>query len=465
MTNLLNWFPQFLSNLWVRPKHWANNGGPVYIFASNKQDTWAKRGYLESFNCIPEVNAVINMKGNAFSNGMYKVIDTKKKDKEYPDEPILKTLNNPNWFQSKGEFMKQTKLGHETFGNEYLYWNIPFGFDFSPERIKSLFTITADMMTVEYNETTPFFFFTTDSPPKKIRYTYLDADGSYKELDSQKIIHFNDNRLGGVTPTDKNLLLGQSKLAALHAPINNIRAAYESRGIILVERGANGAWVNNSSKDSSGGSIPLRPKEIQKLQKAFEGYGTMGGQRQFMIAPRDIRFEQAGNFRPKDLGLFDETEEDFRKIQDAYGTPPELFARPDGTTYENQRQARKGLYVDTIIPESTEWTNGISAKVYPDGTKRIILDYTHLEIFQDDIKIKAEKTKAIIENLSLLLGDGMISEEEYREEIFKHGIGNGKALPKPEVVTPPVDDGTADITDASQPKHKYNGKAKNGVLA
>jgi len=431
MNNLLSWiFPRFLSNMWVRPKDWG--GQPLYVFNSSRQDTWKKHGYLDSFNCIPEVNAVINLKGNAFSNGEYKVIDTKKKDKEYPEEPILKVLNNPNWFQSKGEFMKQTKIGHEIFGNEFLYFNIPFGFDFSPERIKSMFTIIADMMMVEYLEGTPFFFFSNESPPTKIKYTYKDANGQQKELDAKRIIHFNDNRIGCTSPTDKDLLMGQSKLEALTAPLNNIRAAYESRGMIMVERGANGAWVNNSTKDSSGGTVPLRKREINNLRNAFGQYGTMMGQRQFIISPRDIRFEQAGNFRPKDLGLFDETEESFRKIQDGYGTPPELFARPDGSTYENQRQARKGLYVDTIIPEATEWSNGLSAKVYPNGEKKIILDYTHLEIFQDDIKIKAEKTKAIIENLSLLLGDGMISEEEYRAEIFKHGLGNGKALPKPE---------------------------------
>lgn len=430
MSYFSNWLPSFLTNMWVRSKHWANNGKTVYVFASNRQDTWKKWDYLESFNCVPEVNAVINMKGNAHSNGEYKVVDAKSK--EYPDEPILKVLNNPNWFQSKGEFMKQTKVGHEVFGNEYLYFNIPFGFKFSPERIKSLFTIIANMVTVEYNEPTPFFFFSNDNPPKNIKYLYTDADGSQKELNREAIIHYNDNRIGDTNPTDKGLLLGRSKLEALTAPINNIRAAYESRGIILVERGANGAWVPGDAKDNFGGSVPLRESEIKELQDAFRQYGTMANQRQFIISPRNIRFEQAGNFRPKDLGLFDETEEDFRKIQDGYGTPPELFARPNGTTYENQRQARKGFYVDTIIPESVSWTNGLSAKVYPDGSKKIILSYTHLEIFQDDIKIKAEKVKAIIENLSLLLADGMISEDEYREEIFKHGIGNGKPIPKPE---------------------------------
>lgn len=443
----MNWlFP--LSNLWVRPKHWAANGGIAYIFESNRQSTWNKQGYLSSFNDIPEVNAIINMRGNAHSNGVFKVIDTKKKDKEYPDEPILTMLNNPNWFQSKGEFMKQTKIGHDIFGNEILYFNTPFGFNFDPSRIKSLYTIMFDMVRVEYLEKTPYFFYSKDNPPTEIKYSYKDANGNYKELDPNSIIHLNDNRIGCDSPTDKNLLVGTSKLEAQKAPINNLRAVYESRGMIIRKRGANGAWVNNSGKDSSGGSVPLRRKEIDALKRAFGGYGTMADQEQFVFATRDIRFEQAGNFRPKDLGLFDETEEDFRKLQDAYGVPPELFARPDGSTYENQRQARKGFYVDTIIPEATEWTNALSAKIYPDGLKKIILDYTHLEIFQDDIKLKAEKNKALIENLSLLLGDGMISDEEYRAEIFKLGYGNGKVLPKPEPI--PVPEATAEAPQATE---------------
>jgi hypothetical protein len=425
---LRDWIPPILHNLWVGPKRWSGDGSYSYIFYSNKQDTWKKREYLESFNCVPEVNAVINMKGNAFSNGLFKVVDAKKADKEFPDEPILKLLNNPNWFQAKGEFMHQTKVGHEVFGDEVLYFNVPFGFDFSPDRIKALYTIPANLVGIEYNEKTPFFFFANDNHPNLIRYFYRDENGSEKDLDQKAIIHFNDNRIELRSPTDKHLLKGQSKLEALHAPINNIRAAYESRGVVLEERGANGAWVPGD-KDSVG-MIPLGTEDKEELQEAFrQNYGTLRGQRQFIISPRNIRWEQAGNFRPKDLGLFDETEEDFRKIQDAYGTPAELFARPDGTTYENQRQARKGLYVDTIIPEAAAWTNGLSAKIYPDGSKKIILDYTHLEIFQDDIKIKAEKVKAIIANLSALLADRMITEDEYREEIFKHGIGTGKRIP------------------------------------
>lgn len=441
----LGW-PKFLSNLWVRPKDWG--GDPFHIFYSTRYGAGQKFDYLESFNCIPEVNAVINLKGNAFSNGMFKVIDAKKKDKEYPDEPILTLLNNPNWFQAKGEFMKQTKIGHEIFGNEFLYFLFPFGM---PSNVKAIYTIIADMMTVEYNEQTPFFFFTKENPPQNIKYLYKDGNGNDKELPPESIVHLNDNRVGGTKPTDKNLLLGVSKLEALKAPIDNIADAYESRGMILRERGANGAWVNNSGKDSSGGSVPLRPKELTKLQEMFRNFGTKRGQRQFVIAPRDIRFEQAGNFKPKDLGLFDETEEDFRKIQDEFGTPPELFARPNGTTYENQRQARKGLYVETIIPEANEWTNGISSKVFPDGSKKIILEYTHLEIFQDDIKLKAEKNKTLIENLSLLLGDGAITLDEYREEIFKLGYGNGKPLPKPEPTTeePAQEDGTTEEIDDS----------------
>ncbi len=426
-----DWLPPIISNLLRLEK---SGSGYSYIFESNRQDTWKKREYLDSFNCVPEVNAVINLKANAFSNGIFKVVDGNKKEKEYPDEPILTLLNNPNWFQAKGEFMKQTKIGHEVFGDEYLYFTVPFGFDFT--RAKALYTLPPNLVGVEYKEKTPFFLFSKEDPPKDIQYFYCDENGHEKNLDSKSIIHYNDNRINIKSPTDKHLLKGQSKLEALSAPINNIRAAYESRGVILIERGANGAWVSGS-KDGMGSSVPLLPKEIEEIQETFkQNYGTMRGQRQAIISPHAVRWEQAGTNKPKDLGLFDETEEDFRKVQDAYGTPPELFARPEGTTYENQRQARKGLYVDTTIPEAAEWTNGLSAKVYPDGSKKIILDYTHLEIFQDDIKIKAEKVKAIISNLSLLLGDNMITEQEYREEIFKHGIGNGKPIPKPVIEEP-----------------------------
>ena len=140
--NYRDFLPPIITNLF-NP---INEGGRwFYRFSSSKYNAFSDIDCLEAFNCIPEVNAVINMKANARSNGRFKVVDDA--GKEYPNEPILKLLASPNWFQAGKEFLKQTSIFHEVYGNEYLYTQFPIGY--SVEDTKALFTIPPNLVKSE----------------------------------------------------------------------------------------------------------------------------------------------------------------------------------------------------------------------------------------------------------------------------------------------------------------------------
>jgi len=112
--NYRDFIPPIISNLFVPSKD--ENGQWWYRIASSRFNAFGEVDCLDAFNCVPEVNAVINMKANARSNGRFKVVDDA--GKEYPNEPILTLLKNPNWFQAGKEFIKQSTLFHEIYGNE-----------------------------------------------------------------------------------------------------------------------------------------------------------------------------------------------------------------------------------------------------------------------------------------------------------------------------------------------------------
>ena len=59
-----------------------------------------------------------------------------------------------------------------------------------------------------------------------------------------------------------------------------------------------------------------------------------------------------------DLKLFEEVDDDFKTIANAYSFPPEVLL-PD-TKYENKQKALVQLYQEAIIPEADEWLQGIS---------------------------------------------------------------------------------------------------------
>lgn len=414
---LKNWVSQTFSNL-MEPRK-QGDGSYFFVFGSSR-DSFGKIDYLSSYEDIPELNAIINMKAKTSSNMRIKAVDKDGNEVSNSETDRVKgILKNPNWFQDGKEFLIQTKTLREIFGNEYIFSQIPFGFSpTNKTRIKQLFTLPSNIVKCEYKSGIPFFM---NDSKTGVRYSYKDDQGQYQPLEVSQIIHLNDNRANIKSASDKNLLKGESKMKALKVAINNVRMAYESRGIILRFRGADGAWVNRA-KDAVGRTLPLDEKEREILQKAYSKYGTLSGQHQTIVTSQDIDWVQSGVKDPSKLGLFQEIEEDFNKFLDAYGVPSEIFVRQKGATYENQRQAEKGLYVRTTIPEANEWIGAVTSELRQDDSITYIADYSHLPIFQEDLKERADALSATVTYLSKLLSDGVITIEEYRQEIEKFGF-------------------------------------------
>lgn len=401
----MNWIERIFNNLWRPPRKLGNEwfysiGGQVDVFQSID--------YIDSYNSVPELSAVIGLKARAFSQGRIKAVD--KNGKEVDKVP--ECLKTPNWFQDQKEFLRQTKLFHEIDGNEYLYMLFPVGF--SPERTKALYTIPPNLVKCEYKDSQPFFVHT--SPPK-IQYTLIETESV---IPTEQIIHLNDNRVTVKEANGKNILKGESKMRALTPAINNLKMAYESRGMILKNRGALGI-LSNATSDIAG-AVPLDPDEKKRVQDEYRNYGSLASQNQLIITNQNLKWQKMG-VSPSELGLFEETEQDFFKICDTYGTPIDLFASVKGSTFENQRQAEKGLYLRTIMPEANEWIGAVSKGLGLEGVT-LVMDYSHLHIFQEDLKSRGDALTALTNAMSKMLADGVISVEEYREEIIKHGIGS-----------------------------------------
>jgi len=402
--------PNFFSN--ILPKKSGNSYW--YVFNSSAE-SFNKVSELDSYLDLPEVSAIINLKARAFSNMRLIEVGPDGKPKETSEgKALLELLTNPNWFQAGKEFLIQTKTYREIYVNEYLFSQVPFGF--KKDRTKSIFTLPPNIVKAEFTDSTPFYLI--DKNPK-IEYSIKIDDQKYAKLSTDQVIHMNDNRVSMKSATDEDILKGESKLKALSVTLNNMKHAYESRGIVLKYRGANGAWVNKS-KDAIGQSFPLNSEDKERLQDANRKYGTLGKQNQTIVTDQDIAWVQAGTNNPMNLGLFEENKEGFNKCLDSFGVPSEMFARVLGATYENQRQAEKGLYVRTIIPEANDWASAVSSEYLP-GTK-LIADYSHLPVFQEDLKSRADSLNSMVTALSKMLQDGAITIAEYQSEISKYGI-------------------------------------------
>lgn len=413
MSTIGNRFKSILSGF-VRftPKDPPEKYGAGYFYPiSTSGSTWNDLDLLKDYQQIPEVSAIVSKKAKAFSKMRLIIVSrsTGEPMKNYQDN--IKVLRDPNWFQSQKEFLVQSKMFREVFGREYIYLNYPFGY--SPMSSKAMFTLPPYMIKTETPQDKPFFMYTDP----EIVYKFVWGNDEYI-VPKENIIHFNDNR---IDVDKKNWVQGQSWLSAQRAPVNNIRAAYEARGVLIENRGALGILANRSGSDT--GAIPMSPADKQALQDEMRGYGMAKNKLQFILTNFNLDWKQISIDDPSKLGLFQEVQEDFYRLCDAAGVPAELFSSVKGTTFENQKTADRRLYEDTIIPESEEWIGGLNSTF--ETEKRgwaIVGSFNHLNVFQENMKERGDAINRLMTGLRIALDAGAIDQEVMKQELRKFGI-------------------------------------------
>ncbi|MCK5017837.1 MAG: phage portal protein [Candidatus Peribacteraceae bacterium] len=371
---------------------------------------------MSAFCTVPEVNAIFNLRARAHGNVRLITVDLKGKPIE-KESIYVDLLENPNYFQSKQEFFGQTNLFRDIFGDEIIHTTVPLGMT-RPTGIFSLPIQDVDIKSRDGESGTGPFYLETKLP-SNIVYFYKDTNGKSYELRHENILHLNDNNIK--LNRNVELVKGMSKLDALGAPIANIKAAYEARNVLIVNRGAIGI-LSNASKDGIGGIAPMNLKEKDKIQEQFKRYGISKGQWQVIITNLALHWQQMAIDVDK-LKLFEETREDTLKICDSYGTPYEMLSAIRNTTFNNKKSAQLQWYRDTIMPEANARIAGINRQynTVADGY-RMLPDFTHLPIFETEKKERAQSLLLTVNALTKALEDKAITIDQYKKELKKFEI-------------------------------------------
>lgn len=388
-------------------------GSFFYMLGSVGASIWGASGLMTDFVEVPELNAVIGWKARAFSNMKLEVVSktTLKAVDVANNETLVKTIRNPNYFQSQKELLMQTKIWQEVYGNEYLFFDTPAA---RPNTYNGLFTLNPEYLTIEYgSETVPYYM--VDKLPANIRYK-MTWGGVERDV-TDNVIHINNTNL---SPDSGNWLKGHSNIDTLNACITNIRASYEARNVIISNRGALGI-LSNGSVDGMGSILPMDPKEKESLQTALKGYGLSKNQHQFIVTNLNLKWQQMAVDSDK-LQLHKECEESFKTICNVYGVNYEIFANDN--TYENKRAAERATYQNTIIPEAEEWVAALNRKLGTENKSWTIkCSFDHLPIFSENIKERAATLNLITTSLDKAYINNIITREEYRAELKKFKVG------------------------------------------
>lgn len=385
--------------------------GGSYFYSLNKSSsTYNDLQLLKDWQEIPEVSAIVSVKAKAFSKMQVKEV-SKATGKEMPNQQYhIKCLRNPNWFQSRNEFMLQTKAFREVFGNEYMYLDLPFGVN--SRRSKAMFTLPPYLMETKTPDKRPFFMQTDPV----IEYWFTWGSDKYL-IPKEQMIHLTDNRLA---MTKDNWVNGESWLASQRAPVNNIRAAYAGRGFILENVGVMGML---SPKSDVAGSMVLDDKQKEDLRQRIHQMKNHKDEFPVLFPDRSMDWVQMSVENPTNLGLFEEVREDFYKLCDAAGVSAILFSSATGATFENQKWAERRMYENTIIPEAEEWIGAMNAYFGTENESwELVGDFSHLNVFQENSKERGDAINRLATGLSRALADQAINVEDYRQELRRAGI-------------------------------------------
>lgn len=344
----------------------------------------------------PMLQTVIVNKAQASINATVKIVNQKGKEVETPEsKAILKKMANPNFNQTYKLFRMESKIYVNLYGYHFVWYqrNLINGLN-NIWNLNPALTVTRFKIGKFYNQTN--FKDCIDT----IQYW---SDGLLIDIPLDEVVLVKDTvntkttKIIGYPP-----LFPTSRVYGMEMVISNNIAAYNARNSMATTRGGMG-FISPDQKDSAS-AIPLLPDDILELKRQqANDYGVLRHQSKFVFSPKGIKFQPI-NLSTKDLMLFEETEETNMQIVNVFGYRWELLASPKGTTFTNQKEAKKSFYQDTIIPEDSVEIPALWSgwkEIEANGWK-VITDYSHVEALQEDETQKEQVMTARIANLNAI---------------------------------------------------------------
>jgi len=364
-----------------------------------------QKKFLELYLSVPELQAIINYKARIFAGMFVAAEDSSGKER---DVPQLGMFAKPNPLQNFKELAQQYYILRAIFGNGFQH---PiFGKDkASTQVIWNMPPMNAEVVptdAIKNGNAIPFNMTEVEELIKKYKFWYKGQTISYEP---DEIIHYNDNQ---VQFDDNKILLGDSKIRPLTQACENIKNAYEARGILIYNSAL--GILSNETTDSQG-TVDFDPDEKKQMQADFkEKYGLSKHKWQILMTNAALKWQSMA-VDVGSLKLFEEVEEDFKAIANAYSFPPECLL-PD-TKYENKQKALVQLYQEAIIPEADEWLQGISNWMGVDF--KFKSDFSHIAVLQMDKERASKSVNWAATGLAKAVESGLIEQAEASEEFKK----------------------------------------------
>lgn len=351
-----------------------SNVGSIFVPGVTRDYTQlADEGYQQ----CTEVFACINLIARASGGVKWLVYQKQKKGKklveiEDMNHPLVKLIIRPNPYQSWGKFIENLTGYYYVAGNGYVHRVGP-GATKPP---KELWLLRPDRVQVI---------------PSKNPAAGPIARYDYKVKDESKIVPLGPDRNIDMTPwqvvkhfktfNPLDDLYGLSPIRASARVVDQMNEA-AVLNFKLLKNGArpSGAFVVKGAIDEK-----LEAELKKQLEEQYGGSGNAGKQ---LLLTGDMDWKQMG-MTQKDMDWIEGQKMNSRRICSTMGVAPELIGDVQNKTYNNQKEARKALFVETVMPHLDNIQDELNAWLTPMFGDNIQIGYD-----KDDIDvIKDERTE------------------------------------------------------------------------
>ena len=313
--------------------------------------------------------------GNFNSNAMLQSkILQKKALVEVEDTELHQLLNRPNPAQSYNAWLQEVVAFGKLTGNRYIYGISP---ESGPNQNKYSELYVLPSQSVEINSGGIF---------DPVKYYTLDYNGEYK-IDADSVCHIKDfnpyydgtgSHLYGMSPLKAGLRSLDANNEALTTGVRYLQNQ-TARGVLMSDEGDLNEVQARQLKD--------------KFRQQYQGANNAGD---VIITPKKLSWVNFG-LNASDLSLIEQYNASIKDLCNIYNVPVQLLNNTDSSTYNNMNEAKKSLYVNSVIPELNKIKDELNRWLVPQyGDKLYIdFDYTNIPELQEEMdKVVNQMTQA-----------------------------------------------------------------------
>lgn len=271
---------------------------------------------------------------------------------ELEDTEIHQLLNRPNPAQSYNTFIQEIIAFGKLTGNRYIY-------GIRPEtgsrggKFTELYVLPSQVMEIHSGGIM--------QPIKEYSFQY---NGTHR-LPADQVLHIRDfnpyydgtgSHLYGMSPLQaglRNLDANNEALTTGHKYLQNQTA----RGVLMSEEGDLTETQARQLKN--------------KFRQQYQGSNNAGD---VIITPKKLSWINFG-MDASDLSLIEQYNSSIKDLCNIYNVPVQLLNNTESSTYNNQKEAKKALYQNAVIPELVKIREELNRWLTPTFGEKLYIDF------------------------------------------------------------------------------------------